>query len=144
MTDRASGAAAFRALHEQPGCFIIPNPWDAGSARLLELLGFKALATTSAGLAFSLARPDGCNAVSRAEALANAQAIMAATSLPVAADLENGYGAAPEACAETIRQAIAIGLAGGSIEDSTGEDGDAIFRHRRRHRPGARGGRGGA
>ncbi len=118
---------AFAKLHSDPGCFIIPNPWDAGSARLLELLGFKALATTSAGLAFSLARPDGCNAVSRQEALDNAAGIIAATSLPVAADLENGYGREPAACAETIKQAIAIGLAGGSIEDSTGEDGEPIF-----------------
>ena len=117
----------FRQLHADPGCFIIPNPWDAGSARILELLGFKALATTSAGLAFSLAKADGCNAVPRDAALANAVRIIGATGLPVAADLENGYGAAPEACAETIRQAIAIGLSGGSIEDSTGEDGEAIF-----------------
>lgn len=117
----------FRQLHADPGCFIIPNPWDAGSARILELLGFKALATTSAGLAFSLAKADGCNAVPRDAALANAVRIIGATGLPVAADLENGYGAAPEACAETIRQAIAIGLSGGSIEDFTGEDGEAIF-----------------
>lgn len=127
MTDAGERVRLFRRLHAEPGCFIIPNPWDAGSAQLLELLGFKALATTSAGLAFSLSRPDGCNAVSRDEALANAASIMEATRLPVAADLENGYGATPEACAETIKQAIAIGLAGGSIEDSTGEDGEAIF-----------------
>lgn len=120
-------ANLFKDLHVQPGAFIIPNPWDAGSARLLEILGFKALATTSAGLAFSLAKSDGCNRLSRAEALSNATAIMEATSLPVAADFENGYGAAPEDCAETIRQAIAAGLAGGSIEDSTGDDGNAIF-----------------
>lgn len=122
-----SSAETFRRLHSEAGCFIIPNPWDAGSARLLEMLGFKALATTSAGLAFSLGKPDGCNQVSRGEALDNAKAIIAATSLPVAADLENGYGPEPEACAETIRQAIGIGLAGGSIEDSTGGTGEAIF-----------------
>lgn len=127
MADADDRVKTFRQLHADPGCFIIPNPWDAGSARILELLGFKALATTSAGLAFSLAKADGCNAVPRDAALANAVRIIGATGLPVAADLENGYGAAPEACAETIRQAIAIGLSGGSIEDSTGEDGEAIF-----------------
>ena len=128
MTSReATTAETFRKLHAGPGIFVIPNPWDAGSARLLEQMGFKALATTSAGLAFSLGRPDGENAVSRAETLANAAAIVAATSLPVAADLENGFGPRPEDCAETIRQAGAIGLAGGSIEDSTGYSADAIF-----------------
>lgn len=125
--DAERRALLFKNLHEAPGAFIIPNPWDAGSARLLEILGFKALASTSAGLAFSLARPDGNNSVSRAEAIANAAAIMNATRLPVSADFENGYGVSPEACAETIRQAIAAGLSGGSIEDSTGEEGEAIF-----------------
>jgi len=120
-------AERFKALHQAKGCFIIPNPWDAGSARLLELLGFPALATTSAGLAFSLAKPDGQNAVSRAETLANAKAIVDATNLPVSADLENGFGKSPEACAETIRQAAAAGLVGGSIEDSTGESASPLF-----------------
>lgn len=119
-------AVAFRKLHEAPGVFIIPNPWDAGSARLLQHLGFKALATTSAGLAFSLAKPDGANAVTRAETMANARAIVDVTDLPVAGDLENGFGDAPEACAETIRQAAAAGLVGGSIEDSTGRPDDPI------------------
>ena len=125
--DHAARAERFRDLHLGEGCFIIPNPWDAGSARLLEMLGFKALATTSAGLAFALGRPDGGNRVSRAEAIDNAVAIMQATGLPVAGDFENGYGPTPEDCAETIRQAAAAGLAGGSIEDSTGTDGNPIF-----------------
>jgi 2-methylisocitrate lyase-like PEP mutase family enzyme len=113
--------ARFRALHARPGAFVIPNPWDAGSARILAALGFEALATTSAGLAFSLGRPDGQGAVSREETLANAEAIVAATSLPVSADLENGFGHAPEDCAETIRAAAGVGLVGGSIEDATGD-----------------------
>ena len=120
-------AEAFRRLHDAPGAFVIANAWDAGSARLLETLGFKALATTSAGLAYALGRPDGANTVTREETLANAAAIVKATSLPVSADLESGFGAAPEACAETIRQAAAIGLAGGSIEDSTGHADNPIF-----------------
>jgi 2-methylisocitrate lyase-like PEP mutase family enzyme len=102
---QAARADAFRALHARRGIFAIPNPWDAGSARMLETLGFEALATTSAGFAFSIARPDAEGAVSRADTLANARAIVGATSLPVSADLENGFGDDPEACAETIRQA---------------------------------------
>lgn len=125
--DQKRKAEIFRALHQGPAAFVIPNPWDAGSARLLATLGFKALATTSAGFAFSLARPDGANAVSRDEAIGNARAIAAATELPVSADLENGYGETPEACAVTIAQAGAAGLVGGSIEDSTGRAGDPIF-----------------
>jgi 2-methylisocitrate lyase-like PEP mutase family enzyme len=115
-------ANAFKRLHDQPGTFVIPNPWDAGSARLLESLGFKALATTSAGLAFALGKPDGARALSREETLQNAAAIVAASSLPVSADLEGGFGDAPEDCAETIRLAAAAGLVGGSIEDATGLD----------------------
>ena len=126
MKSQIDKALAFKSLHQQDGAFIIPNPWDAGSARLLEHLGFKALATTSAGLAFSLGRPDGENALSREETLANAAAIANATSLPVSADLENGFGDAPGACAETIRRAIGVGLAGGSIEDATGRADDPI------------------
>lgn len=120
MASQHDKALAFRALHAQPGAFVCPNPWDAGTAILLQQMGFKALATTSAGLAFALGRPDGQNAVSREETLANAASIVAATDLPVSADLENGFGDAPEACAETIRGAIAVGLVGGSIEDATG------------------------
>ena len=110
----------FRALHARPSVFVIPNPWDAGTARILTGLGFEALTTTSAGLAFTLGRRDG--AVTREETLANAKAIVDATDLPVAGDLENGFGDAPEAAAETIRLAGEVaGLVGGSIEDSTGD-----------------------
>ncbi|MFO0990637.1 MAG: isocitrate lyase/phosphoenolpyruvate mutase family protein [Hyphomicrobiales bacterium] len=120
-------AQAFKRLHEQPGTFVIPNPWDAGSAKFLEHLGFKALATTSAGLAFALGRPDGAKMVSREETLANAKAIVDATSLPVSADLESGFGNEPEMCAETVRLAGLAGLVGGSIEDATGREGDPIY-----------------
>lgn len=125
MTSQLQKAHAFQRLHAGPGIFVIPNPWDAGSARLLEHLGFAALATTSAGLAFSLARPDG--AAGRAETLANARAIVAATDLPVSADLENGFGDAPETVAETIRLAAEAGLVGGSIEDATGRSAEPIY-----------------
>jgi len=120
-------AETFKALHERTGIFVIPNPWDAGSAKILERQGFEALATTSAGLAFSLGKPDGLQAVTRDETLANAQAIVWATSLPVVADLENGYGKDPETCAETILLAAKIGLVGGSIEDATGDPNDTIY-----------------
>ena len=113
-------AQAFKALHERDAAFVIPNPWDAGSAKMLASLGFEALATTSAGLAFSLGRPDGEGAISREETLLNAKAIVDATALPVAADLENGFADNPDGCAETIRQAAAAGLVGGSIEDASG------------------------
>lgn len=118
---------AFRALHQRDGLFVLPNPWDAGSAKMLAHLGFEALATTSAGLAFALGRPDAEGEVSREEALANARAIIEATPLPVAADLENGYGDAPEDCAETIRLAAACGLVGGSIEDASGRPDAPIY-----------------
>lgn len=119
MTDsHAAKCAAFQALHESRETFILPNPWDAGSARVLASAGFKALATTSAGWAFSLGRRDG--AVSRDETLDNARAIVAATDLPVSADLENGFGHDPADVAETIRLAFGTGLAGGSIEDASG------------------------
>lgn len=122
---QAEKAERFRALHERPGAFVIPNPWDAGTARILAGLGFEALTTTSAGLAFTLGRRDG--QVSRDEALANARAILEATDLPVAADLENGYGHAPEAAAETIRLAGEVGLVGGSIEDASGDPHQPIY-----------------
>jgi 2-methylisocitrate lyase-like PEP mutase family enzyme len=124
---QAEKAERFRALHARPGAFVIPNPWDAGSARILAGLGFEALTTTSAGLAFTLGRRDGAGEVSREEALANARAMVEATDLPVAADLENGYGHAPEAAAETIRLAGEAGLVGGSIEDATGDAGRPIY-----------------
>lgn len=115
----------FRALHEGNRTFIIPNPWDAGTARLLEHLGFEALATTSMGAAFSMGRRD--NTLSRDETLANAAAIATATSLPVSADLENGFGDSPEVVAETIRLAAETGIVGGSIEDATGNADHPIY-----------------
>lgn len=108
----------FRALHEQSGAFVIPNPWDIGSARILAGMGFRALATTSGGMAYSLGKPDG--QVSREQALRHCSEIVAATDLPVSADLENGFGDTPESVFQTITDAGAIGLAGGSIEDYTG------------------------
>src|SRR5450631_585591 len=105
----------------------MPNPWDAGSAKMLASLGFEALATTSAGLAFSLGKPDGEGMVTRKETFENVQAIIAATRLPVAADLENGFGDDPATCAETILLAAKAGLAGGSIEDATGNPADPIY-----------------
>ena len=120
-------AETFRNLHQASGIFVSPNPWDAGSARVLESLGFKALATTSAGLAYSLGRPDGHASVTREESLQNAGSIVRATSLPVSADLENGYGDEPESCAATILLAAEAGLAGGSIEDATGRPADPIY-----------------
>ena len=120
-------AEAFKALHERDGAFVIPNPWDAGSARLLASLGFEALATTSAGLAFSLGRPDAEAAMSLDETLANAQGIVDATPLPVAADLENGFSDQPEGCAEAILRAAQAGLVGGSIEDASGRADAPIY-----------------
>ena len=127
MESQAARAEVFKSLHARPGLFAIPNPWDAGSAKILEAVGFEALATTSAGFAYSIGRPDAEGAISRAETLANASAIVGATSLPVSADLENGFGDDPEACAETIRLAAAAGLVGGSIEDATGRRDDPIY-----------------
>ena len=115
---QADKAKKFRALHDAPGAFVIPNPWDGGSARLLGGLGFQALATSSGAKAGVLGKRDG--KVTREEALANAKMIVDATDLPVAADLEKGFGDGPDAAAETIRQAGAIGLVGGSIEDASG------------------------
>ena len=123
MRTQAEKGETFRALHERAGAFIIPNPWDIGTARLLAHLGFEALATTSAGYAFSVGRPD--STVSRDETLAHVAAIVSATDLPVSADLENGFGDAPEAAAETIALAAAAGLAGGSIEDLPARSGAA-------------------
>ena len=127
MTTQADKARAFRALHEASGPFIIPNPWDIGSARLLEALGFKALATTSAGYAFTLGVPD--NAVGREQMIRHLAELAPSTDLPVSADLENGFGDAPEDAAETIRQAAAAGVVGGSIEDATGRADDPIYAH---------------
>jgi 2-methylisocitrate lyase-like PEP mutase family enzyme len=127
ITPQPQKGAAFRTLHDRPGTFIIPNPWDAGSAKLLTQARFEALATTSAGLAFALGRPDGEGAITRAETLANARDIVRSTELPVSADLENGFGDSPEECATTIRLAAKAGLVGGSIEDTTGDTTDPIY-----------------
>jgi len=122
--DQFEKAQRFKALHAGP-LFVIPNPWDAGTARLLASLGFGALTTTSAGLAYALGRQD--MSVSREEALKNAADIVAAVELPVAADLENGYGDAPEDAAVTIRRAAEVGLVGGSIEDASGRADRPIY-----------------
>ncbi|MGD3109642.1 isocitrate lyase/PEP mutase family protein [Streptomyces sp. YGL11-2] len=125
-TDQYRRAVTFRTLHEGSEPFVVANPWDAGTARILTQHGFRALATTGAGLSYALGRSDGANLVSRAELLANAEAIVAATPLPVTADLESGFGDTPEDVAETIRHAAAAGLVGGSVEDSTGRDEDPV------------------
>ena len=118
-------AVHFRALHQQPGVFVFPNPWDGASARILAALGFPALATSSAAQAATLGRRDG--RVTREEALAHCRVLVEAVDVPVAADLENGFGAAPEVVAETIRLAAATGLVGGSIEDATGNPEAPLF-----------------
>jgi len=118
-------ADAFFALHHGPGAFILPNPWDRGSARILAHLGFKALATTSMGYAFSIGQRD--NSLTREQTLANAADIAAATELPVNADLENGFGDAPENAAETIRLTMATGIVAGSIEDASGREEAPIY-----------------
>ena len=121
---QAEKAAAFEALHKAPGVFVIPNPWDPGSARILAGLGFKALTTTSAGYARSIGFPD-YNA-GRDNVMAHIRAMAPMIDIPLAADLEDGFGTEPEDCAETIRQGAAAGLVGGSIEDFTGDRGDPI------------------
>src|SRR5438067_1310055 len=127
MSTQAQKADAFRALHERAGAFIIPNPWDAGTAKLLASLRFEALATTSLGLSNMLGRVDGTMTVSRAEVLDNCRAIAEATDLPVSADLENGYAHEPRAAAEMIRLAADAGVVGGSIEDATGDAAKPIY-----------------
>ena len=118
-------AARFRALHEGPGAFVIPNPWDVGSARILAGLGFQALATSSAASACALGRKDG--ELTRDDALAHARLIVEATDLPVSADLEKGFGDAPEVVAETIRLAAEVGLVGCTIEDTTGNQESPLY-----------------
>ena len=125
MLTQAEKGEAFDALHKRDGTFIIPNPYDVGTARLLQHLGFEALATSSAGYAFSVGKPD--NAVGRDGTLAHAAAIAADTDLPVSIDLENGFGDTPEIVAETIRLAAATGAVGGSIEDATGRVDEPIY-----------------
>src|SRR5437868_6932786 len=118
-------AALFRALHDRPNAFIIPNPWDIGSARILAGLGFQALATSSAAAAAALGRRD--HGMTRDEALAHARSIVDATDLPVSADLGNGFGDAPETVAETIRLAAEAGLVGCTIEDATGKQDNPLY-----------------
>jgi 2-methylisocitrate lyase-like PEP mutase family enzyme len=127
MPTREQKYEAFRALHERPGAFVIPNPWNAGTARILTALDFEALATTSAGYAFSVGRLDSTAVLTRDGILENAKTIVEATPLPVSADLQDGFGRSPELCAATIRLASDIGLAGGSIEDATGDPNDPIY-----------------
>lgn len=117
----------FRALHERPGAFVIPNVWNAGSAKILTALGFEALATTSAGYAFAVGRNDSAAGLTRDGVLENAKSIVEAADLPVSADLLDGFGPSPEICAETIRLASEISLVGGSIEDATGDPIDPIY-----------------
>ena len=125
--DQTAKFETFQALHARDGAFVVANPWDAGSARLLAHLGFEALATTSAGYAFSVGRRDSFAGLGRTELLENARQIVTACDLPVSADLEDGFGPAPETCAETIRLAAAVGLVGGSIEDATGDPTAPIY-----------------
>jgi 2-methylisocitrate lyase-like PEP mutase family enzyme len=124
MKTQAQKAAEFEALHAAPGVFVIPNPWDPGSARLLAGLGFKALTTTSAGYARSIGFPD-YNA-GRENVMAHIRAMAPMVDVPLAADLEDGFGPTPEDCTETIRQGAAAGLVGGSIEDFTGDRSNPI------------------
>ncbi len=121
-------AQAFKALHDRQGIFVIPNPWDAGSAKMLASLGYQALATTSAGYAFSQGKADG--ALSLDETLANVRAIVAATDLPVAVDLENGFADDPVEAAQSLLRAAEAGAVGGSIEDAPGR-ADLLLRTRR-------------
>jgi 2-methylisocitrate lyase-like PEP mutase family enzyme len=125
MKTQAEKGRLFRDLHYRDSAFVIPNPWDIGSARILAGTGFEALATTSVGYANSIGRQD--HGVTRNEMIAHAATLAAATELPVSADLENGFGDDPETVAETIRMAAGAGLAGCSIEDSTNRDDDPIY-----------------
>lgn len=129
MLTQAEKGQVFRALHQRNGAFIIPNPWDVGTARLLAHFGFEALATTSAGYAFSVGQRN--NTIERAQMMEHLSAIAAATDLPVSADLENGFGDEPETVAETIRRSAAAGVVGGSIEDMSRQPGHPIYEHER-------------
>ena len=127
MPTQVEKAARFRALHDRPGVFIIPNPWDVGSSRVLAGLGFEALATSSAASACAIGLRDG--GLTRDQALQHARMIVEATDLPVSADLEQGFGEAPDVVAETVRFAAAVGLVGCTIEDSTGNPDRPLFDH---------------
>ena len=123
----ASKAQSFKQLHDTAGIFVLPNPWDIGSAKILTALGFSAVATTSAGYAFSRGLTDQVGELSRDEALAHAREIIAATPLPVSADLENGFGDTPESVATTVLQAAQVGLVGCTIEDTSGDPTQPIY-----------------
>jgi 2-methylisocitrate lyase-like PEP mutase family enzyme len=125
MATQAEKGQVFRALHQRAEAFIIPNPWDIGSARILAHLGFEALASTSMGYAFSIGRQD--NTLDREQILKHLSELASATDLPVSADLENGFGDSPETVAETIRLAAATGIVGGSIEDATSRPDEPIY-----------------
>ncbi len=125
MTTQNEKAEVFHTLHAKGSCFVIPNPWDLGSARLLEHLGFKALASSSAGFAFSIARSD--LSISKSSLMTHLAGVCQATSLPVSADLQNGFGNDPEDVAVTLVQAAKTGIVGGSIEDASGADGSPIY-----------------
>ncbi|WP_211466936.1 isocitrate lyase/PEP mutase family protein [Collimonas silvisoli] len=125
MQSQIEKARVFQQLHKREGAFIIPNPWDIGTARLLALLGFEALASTSAGFAFSRGQLDGD--IGREQMMAHLTELAAATELPLSADLENGFGEAPATVMETIRLAAATGIVGGSIEDASGNRDDPIY-----------------
>jgi len=127
MSEQGAKYEKFKALHYQDHAFVIPNAWDAGSTRVLTAMGFESIATTSAGYAFSVGKRDSFAGLSRDEILMNAQAIVSATDLPVSADLEDGFGASPNACAATIALGVDVGLVGGSIEDATGDQNDPIY-----------------
>lgn len=125
MKSQAEKAKEFEQLHQQGACFVIPNPWDCGSARLLEHLGFKALASTGAGFAFSKGRSD--LSVEARSLIPHLAELAGATSLPVSADLQNGFGDAPEDAAQTIIEAAQAGVVGGSLEDASGDAGKPIY-----------------
>lgn len=125
--DQQSKYLAFKALHEKPETFVIPNPWNAGTARILDALGYEALATTSAGYGFAVGKRNSSDNFSREEILDNAAEIVNATELPVSADLEAGFGVAPEACALTVKMACDVGLVGGTLEDATGDKNSPIY-----------------
>ena len=125
MPTRSEKAHLFRSLHHRDLAFIIPNPWDIGTARILAALGFEALATTSMGYAFSMGKRD--NTVDREQVIEHVAAMASATDLPVSADLENGFGDDPETAAQTIKLAAAAGAVGGSIEDATGREDEPIY-----------------
>lgn len=122
-----SFARTFKTLHQGSEIFVLPNCWDAGSAKIISSFGFKALATTSAGLAYTLGKADGNISLTRDETLKNVESILRVTHLPLSVDLENGYGDTPFDCAQTIKSVISLGAAGGSIEDATGKVSEPIY-----------------